>query len=221
MRMRILILREAAGRACSNALAPHGLCALATWQVKNARVLFEFQDGAQLLAPSTGGGGWTSVGEYARGVATRVADPEDPEDPEAQVRVNAQVHVLDAATLAPFAAQPGGGNGSSFLVGLLARGESAPPPSTTARHLYGGRPAEALPSFESAGAVDAALHGAVADGVFDSTRALAAAAAAAASRSPPGVVVLGRGIYRIRETLVLPPGVSLVGARPGMTACPA
>ena len=55
--------------------------------------------------------------------------------------------------------------------------------------------------------------GARSDGVFDNAEALAACVALAAARKPsPGVVVLGRGIYRISKTLVLPPGVSLVGA---------
>ena len=79
-----------------------------------------------------------------------------------------------------------------------------------------------MPSFESDGAVLAAgpgnQCGAVADGVFDNSVALALCVAKALTGihgnggHGNAVVVLGRGIYRLSETLVLPAGVSLVGA---------
>jgi hypothetical protein len=174
--------------------------------VGGAATLARHKSGGTL--PSPPGGTWAVVTEYAKGVDQTTCDPELPE--VGCVSFTSGVHVLSASDLAP----SGGNNVTELTVGI--RGSSAAPNDAIAtQHLYNGQRAELLPSFETVNAVLAAgpgnQCGAVADGVFDNSKALARCVAMAA-KTPKGVVVLGRGIYRLSETLVLQHGISLVGA---------
>ena len=109
-----------------------------------------------------------------------------------------------------------------MALAVAIRGSDLGPSSSlTNQHLFNGR--VGLPSFESTNAVvEADCCGATPDAVQDSSQSLSKCLDLASKVSSGigggggggggGVCVLGRGIYRLSETLVVPPGVSLVGA---------
>lgn len=161
--------------------------------VKNAATLFDLgAAGASLKSPA--GGAWASVGEFAHGVPT--------------TEVSANLGFTSGAIVHTAAA--GLAKGTRLEVAISA-GSTAPKETLATHHLYNGVPAASLPGFESPSAVYASSFGAVGDGVADDLAALEAALKKAAAGSE-GVVVLGRGVFRVSRTLALPSGVSLVGA---------
>lgn len=175
--------------------------------VGGATTLADFYSGGILPSP---GMPWTEVQEYARGINQTNADLEEP---EGSVSFTSRVHLLAAHDLTPLARS--NTNATELVIGLHTR-NIGPRDELVTQHLYSGVPARLLPSFESTNAVFATGPrndcGASSFGIADSADALQKCVDIAARKSPPGVVVLGRGIYRISRTLVLPPGVSLVGA---------
>lgn len=179
--------------------------------VAGAATLAEFHSGGTLPSP---GMPWVEIQEYARGIGQTYTDPEDP-DGTSSVSFSSGVHLLAANDLTPLAHGNTNVTTTELIVGLRTSA-IGPEDSLVTQHLYSGVPARLLPSFESTNAVFAAgpLNdcGASSDGVTDNAEALDKCVALAAEKSPLGVVVLGRGIYRTSRTLVLPPGVSLVGA---------
>ena len=191
-------LGPASGQATAVA-ASASLYANNLW-VGGAKTVVSFRDGGTLSSPSSA---WAEIAEYAHGVSQQAVDPE-----EGTLHFSSGVRVMAAGDLAPLG---GNGNATELVVGVRSA-SAAPSDDIATRHLYNSVAAASLPSFESSNAVFAADCGARPDGVFDNAKALTACVAAAAKKSSAGVVVLGRGIYRLSETLVLLPGVSLVGA---------
>jgi hypothetical protein len=187
-----------------------------TWVRTAATNVFEFKDGNGSLAAATTR--WTVIGEYARGVSRHSSDPEDPEGPG--IKISSGIHMLSGSTLQPLGSHDGVGarapnftSATTLLVAVHGT-EVDPDPQLTTQHLYAGR-TDALPSFESAGAVVAAeCCAATPDGVHDQSHSLSQCLKLASQSAIDAdkVCVLGRGIYRLSETLVIPSGVSLVGA---------
>ena len=191
-------LGPASGQATAIA-ASASLYANNLW-IGGAKTVVSFRDGGALPSPSSA---WAEIAEYAHGVSQQAVDPE-----EGTLHFSSGVRVMAAGDLAPLG---GNGNATELVVGVRSA-SAAPSDDIATRHLYNSVAAASLPSFESSNAVFAADCGARPDGVFDNAKVLTACVAAAAKKSSAGVVVLGRGIYRLSETLVLLPGVSLVGA---------
>eukprot|EP01043_Picozoa_sp_COSAG02_P019247 COSAG02_NODE_920_length_15934_cov_11.363751_8_plen_978_part_00 len=179
--------------------------------VGGAETLVDFHSGDTLLSP---GLPWVEVQEYAKGIGQTAADPEDPER-TSRVSFSSRVHVFVASDLTPVVHSNINVTTTELVVGVRTR-NIAPSTNLVTQHLYSGVSASLLPSFESTNAVFAAgplnRCGASSGGIADNAEALQKCVDFAAQQSPPGVVILGRGIYRIGRTLVLPPDVSLVGA---------
>lgn len=177
--------------------------------VGGATTLVDFYSGGILPSP---GMPWAEVQEYAKGISQTNADPDDP---ERGVSFTSRVHFLAARDLTPLARGNVNVTATELVIGLRTR-NIGPRSELVTQHLYSGVPARLLPSFESTNAVFATgprnACGASSDGIVDNAEALQKCIDIAARKSPPGVVVLGRGIYRISRTLILPPDVSLVGA---------
>ena len=194
---------------------PVAIAAAASLYLRNvfvggAATLADFHSGDTLPSP---GLPWAEVQEYAKGIGQATTDPE-PEH-TSRLSFSSRVHVFAASDLTPVSRGNVNVTTTELVVGIRTR-NMAPSTDLVTQHLYSGVSARLLPSFESTNAVFATgprNHcGASSDGITDNAQALQKCVDIAAHESPPGVVVLGRGIYRIGRTLVLPPGVSLVGA---------
>ena len=177
-------------------------------------ILVQFHGGHhELKAPP--GDEWTVVAEFAHGV-TRQAKMNDVTS-----TFSSLVHVLNHSTMQPLP-PVAKGPWNTLRVGIK---QSTTPPSATltSQHLYNSRDprGESWPSFENALGVVAADFGVVGDGRTDCSDFLDLALKHAASLPSPGAVVLGRGVHRVSRPLVLPPGVSLLGAGLHLTTlCP-
>jgi hypothetical protein len=171
----------------------------------NAEKVVQFEGGAAL--DSVPSAAWTVVGEFAHGI--KLSGLSTPSDSNGGIDAatgtfTSRVHVLLNGSKV---------NGTRLEVDIRGT-RDAPDDAVATRHLYNGKTAAQLPSFESPGVVDAASHGAIGDGITDNSAALTAALAAAAAAAPPHTkaVFLGRGIFRVSHTVELPADVSLLGA---------
>lgn len=146
--------------------------------------------------------GWTTVAEYAHGVNKK----------QGEHSFSSLVHLADGRPAPSDVTRTVRSKPPDTLRMGIVASPQAPNDSLATRHLYNGSPARSLPNFESPNAVDAAAFGVLPNGQDDAIDALNAALAAATRLSPPGVLVLGRGVFRVSQTLVIPSGVSVVGA---------
>ena len=181
---------------------------------RGVKLLAQFHGGHhQLNAPP--GDGWAVVAEFAHGVSRQATTNGH------KSTFSSLVHILNYSTMQP-SLPVAKGPWNTLRVGI-ERSATPPPTTLTSRHLYNSRDprGESWPSFENALGVVAADFGVVADGRTDCSDFLDLALKHAASLPSPGAVVLGRGVHRVSRPLILPPGVSLLGAGLHLTTvCP-
>lgn len=185
----------------------------------NAASLVNFHGGDSLLPPSHAGREvgfprWSTIEEYAHGVHFAPRPNETQRAAVPAPEFTSRVHMFDPVTMKHLPANTSNTIVTTLKVGIIAE-TRGPPAWLTAKHLYNGVDARQMPSFETPNAVLAYDYGASPFGVVDNSgafKAALAAAAAVAAEGGAGVVVLGRGVFRVGETVTIPPGVSLVGA---------